>query len=654
MSQEANKDEEATEKAAVLGEVSQQAKNAGKRARQFDLVSMVAQSIEEAKIRTADGRSHAAESEIVQETRKILIADTEGSTSGTSDADGNSVGYLRESRGKSQEYEDDDRCGPSLPPGFAPDLSVQQLGPGEDDDDGFDEKLTVSMLIPAACEANINHGSKPVTAISFDLQGSKFATGGYSYSVHLYEFLKMDSSMKSFRQVHPSECHVINDIAFNGNGETLLVATGNCQLKLLDRQGKQWCETIRGDQYLVDLANTKGHTAAVNACCWNPLNKSEFLTCSDDGTLRIWDTGDFKPVTKCINQQRKVIKTKNASGKRAIPTTCSYSPDGKLIAAGCDDGSIQIWKNGKLFVNTTFLNRSAHQGAVTCLQFSPDSKRVLSRSMDDTLKLFVLSNFKEPMKMVSNLENMFVHTDCGYSPHAEFVYTGTSLKSKSGESGSLLFFDSESLELLYKIYYPAQGCIRVFWHPKINQILVGLSDGNCRLYYEPGSSVRGALLCAERPVRRARQSEVVREELILSPLTLEMFQPRGEEGEEKEVTEWRIKKFLRMQNNTKRPQFRKPAEMPMSGPSAGGRLAQSGGTLHSYIAQQLGTVRNKDFLQDEDVRASILKHAEEAEKNPLYVAKAYAKTQPKPIFQEKDEEEAEDDDEPVFKVPKLG
>jgi hypothetical protein len=46
----------------------------------------------------------------------------------------------------------------------------------------------------------------------------------------------------------------------------------------------------------------------------------------------------------------------------------------------------------------------------------------------------------------------------------------------------------------------------------INQRL----DGNCRLYYEPGSSVRGALLCAERPIKRARASEVVREELILS------------------------------------------------------------------------------------------------------------------------------------------
>ena len=40
---------------------------------------------------------------------------------------------------------------------------------------------------------------------------------------------------------------------------------------------------ILGDQYLVDPANTKGHTAAINSVCWHPLNKNEFLTCADDG-----------------------------------------------------------------------------------------------------------------------------------------------------------------------------------------------------------------------------------------------------------------------------------------------------------------------------------------------------------------------------------
>jgi WD40 repeat protein len=89
--------------------------------------------------------------------------------------------------------------------------------------------------------------------------------------------------MKPFRELQPCECHVINDLAYSSNGEKLVIASGESILKILDRNGKQWCETVRGDQYLVDAALTKGHTATVNACCWHPLNKNEFLTCSDDG-----------------------------------------------------------------------------------------------------------------------------------------------------------------------------------------------------------------------------------------------------------------------------------------------------------------------------------------------------------------------------------
>ena len=40
-------------------------------------------------------------------------------------------------------------------------------------------------------------------------------------------------------------------------------------------------------------------------------------------------------------------------------------------------------------------------------------------------------------------------------------------------------------------------------------------------------------------------------------------------------------------------------------------MVASGGSLHSYVAQQIGTMKNKAFLEDNDVRASILRHAEE-------------------------------------------
>lgn len=144
--------------------------------------------------------------------------------------------------------------------------------------------MTVSQLIPAACEAVLSLGQpQPVSAFAYDQQGSKFAMGSFSYYVNLYDYMKMDSTLRPFRDMLPCESHVINDLAYNYNGERLLLVSGEAIIRILDRKGQQFCESIRGDQYLVDVSLTKGHTASISACCWNPIVKNEFLTASDDG-----------------------------------------------------------------------------------------------------------------------------------------------------------------------------------------------------------------------------------------------------------------------------------------------------------------------------------------------------------------------------------
>ncbi|EYC45952.1 hypothetical protein Y032_0413g998 [Ancylostoma ceylanicum] len=568
--------------------------------------------------------------------------------------------------------EEDDDFLPMLPPGFVPDKSVmvgegaassaevkKKVSNDDDDDEDFEDYtgdgIPTVNLIPTACEAKLVHSGKPVSALRFEPNGVRFASGGVDYQVKVFDFQKMDMSLRADKELLPVESHIINDIAFSSNGENMLVCSSKAQVHLLDRAGKQWAETIRGDQYLVDVNHTKGHTASINCCQFNPIIKDEFMTCGDDGTIRLWTLKDFKVMTKTINTHKKVIKTKTAGGKRAMPQSCCYSMDGKLIAAGCDDGSIQVWKYGNLYVNTYYLVRNAHKGPITSIAFSPDSQRILSRGLDDSMKMWSLKDSKKPLLELYDLENAFKSTDCGFSPRGELVYTGTSTPGED-MPGKLLFFNAETFELVYKIEYPGISCTRIDWHPKLNQILVGLSDGTLRIYYDQKLSTRGVMTCITKPIRRNRASEFVREEMILSPLTLEMFQPRGEEGEEKEVTGFRLKKYLRMRDNQQRPQFRKPADVPI-GRSANGRVVASGGSLHSYVAQQIGTMKNKTFMEDTDVRTSILRHAEEAAKNPMYVDLAYKKTQPKPIFQEKttapEEEEPDTELQPVFKMPRL-
>ena len=59
------------------------------------------------------------------------------------------------------------------------------------------------------------------------------------------------------------------------------------------------------------------------------------MTCSEDGTLRLWDTAEMK--------QKTVIKPMLKKPGRTTVSTCAYNQDGSSIAAGLVDGSIHIW-----------------------------------------------------------------------------------------------------------------------------------------------------------------------------------------------------------------------------------------------------------------------------------------------------------------------
>jgi WD40 repeat protein len=53
--------------------------------------------------------------------------------------------------------------------------------------------------------------------------------------------------------------------------------------------------TLKGDMYIQDMANTKGHVAALTDGTWHPKQHNLFITASMDCSVRIWDMNS-KPV----------------------------------------------------------------------------------------------------------------------------------------------------------------------------------------------------------------------------------------------------------------------------------------------------------------------------------------------------------------------
>jgi uncharacterized C2H2 Zn-finger protein len=92
----------------------------------------------------------------------------------------------------------------------------------------------------------------------------------------------MDESLKSFRTISPCENHHVKSLQFSPSGDSILLAAGNSQAKVLDRDGHQVLECPRGYQYISDMMHTVGHVAMINAASWNPKQKEIFLTCSND------------------------------------------------------------------------------------------------------------------------------------------------------------------------------------------------------------------------------------------------------------------------------------------------------------------------------------------------------------------------------------
>lgn len=610
-------DVEAEKVASVMG-----FKNFGKKARTFDFDALFEQTRRAAKMQYEE-RSKASDE----------MNSNSGNTTGQKSVRKSFNNESSSSSPSSQSSDSEDESeivGPPVPENLKSSGNLSSNATDSDEEDGV--SITERYkTIPASHEVSLEHSNKTVSAISLDPSGARLITGGYDYEVKFWDFAGMDASLQSFRNLKPCECHLIKNLEYGITGDSILIIAGNSQAKVLDRDGFEIYECAKGDQYITDMSRTKGHCAMLNDGCWHPRNKEEFLTCSCDGSLRIWIMDEKA-------KQQNVIKPRQQGGLRAIPTSCRYDKNGKLVAAACQDGSIQMWDHRKHFVNTAFLARNAHEKGsdISSIAFSYDNNYLASRGCDSTLKLWDLRNFKQPVHVASDLFNRYCETDCNFSPDDSYVFTGLSL-DRNDKIGKLLFVHRDTFKVAYELDVGDSDVVRSMWHPKLNQILASTRSGVVKVYYNPKLSERGAKLCVVKTKRKVKQAEMICEQQIITPHALPMFRVDRPRSTKKQ-----------MEKDRKDPLKSQRPDLPVTGPGQGGRIASAGNTLSSFIVRNLGLKKKVDDTLDP--REAILKYAKEAEENPYWVTPAYSKTQPKPIFIS---EEKDDDDEPPKKQMKL-
>jgi WD40 repeat protein len=181
----------------------------------------------------------------------------------------------------------------------------------------------------------------------------------------------------SFKSHEVEDGHSITSISHSPSGDRFIVCTSSCQPKIFDRNSELVITFCRGDMYLRDMTNTKGHTMETTGCQWHPIDKYLLMTSSLDGTLRLWDLRGEALFGNLIN--KSVLKLRPKNGQLTVrigATCCSYTSDGKAMIGGAADGTIQIWfthshyNRADVFIDIPSSSPSP-VGYVMCVKESP-------------------------------------------------------------------------------------------------------------------------------------------------------------------------------------------------------------------------------------------------------------------------------------------
>ncbi|MEO0223796.1 MAG: hypothetical protein ABIL76_01725, partial [candidate division WOR-3 bacterium] len=151
------------------------------------------------------------------------------------------------------------------------------------------------------------------------------------------------------------------------------------------------------------------HSDYVVSVSFSP-NGKYLASGSEDGTIKIWEVESWKLIKTLTGHSNSVLSV-------------SFSPDGKFLASGSYDKTIKIWEVGTWKETKTL---KGHSNSVFSISFSPDGKYLASGSWDRTIKIWEVGSWKEITTLTGHSGSVY---SVSFSPDGKFLASGSSDKT---------------------------------------------------------------------------------------------------------------------------------------------------------------------------------------------------------------------------------
>lgn len=507
----------------------------------------------------------------------------------------------------------------------------------DNDDDSDDSDGSEDDEFPVSHELVLKTHERAVTTVALDLAGGRLVTGSTDCTLKIHDFASMTpTTLRAFKSVDPtadktsanSETHPINHVVFNPlAGGTFLCISATPQARILNRDGEVVTEFKKGDMYLRDMNNTKGHVSEITTAAWNPVDKNLFVTAGTDSTLRIWDINNRQSQKEVIVHKSRAAGSAGRTRMTAVAWGSPLQGGSNVLVAAALDGSLVMWSGNGPFARPAGEIRDAHKPSTWTggIDISSDGRMVVTRGGDDTIKLWDTRKFKTPVVSVSHpsTSDVYSMTNIKYSPTSSNIITGSA-------SGHLHILNPGNLksELITPVT-PGSALITVQWHPKINQIITGSANSEVHVLYNPSMSTKGAVDVMSRAPKKRHVDD--------DP-NFTTDQSTGMSGDSI-VTPGGV---LTNTNASSYASRHPTVGLTASGRSRDPRRPQipmvtpfmKGGADEKYINENI----TLSSMRDEDPREALLKYEELAKKDPLFT-NAWKTTQPVTQYADLSDEE---------------
>jgi WD40 repeat protein/tRNA A-37 threonylcarbamoyl transferase component Bud32 len=158
-------------------------------------------------------------------------------------------------------------------------------------------------------------------------------------------------------------------VAFSHDGSQIAAACGDGQIRIWNRRTGE-------------LAKLAGHEGYVYSVAFNPADESRLASSGNDGFVRIWDL-----TSRRESLSRPLIGVKIYAVGMAY--CVSFSPDGQLVAAVSEAGTVQVWNAA---TGNPVHRLEGHEFQASCVAFSRDGRLLATGSWAGPVRLWDLQS----------------------------------------------------------------------------------------------------------------------------------------------------------------------------------------------------------------------------------------------------------------------